>query len=443
MHRLVVLVSLVVLCSVRLQAGQPVDRPNILFILADDLGKEWLSCYGSEHRTPHLDQLAAGGLRFDNAWATPLCTPTRVLMLTGRYAFHTGWTVHHDSPRWGGVFFDWEREIAFPRLFKAAGYTTAMAGKWQVDDFRRHPDCLTRHGFDEWCAWVGFEAGTPPAGERYFNPFIQDRTGWRGPRVGQFGPDVFRNSLIDFMTRHKDGPFLAYYSMVLTHTPMTKTPHNLDTKARGIDLFPGMVDYCDYEVGCLIKALEDLKIRDRTIVIFTADNGTVSGVKCRMHNRLIDGGKGGLTERGICIPFIANWPGRVPVGKTTEEMVDFSDILPTLVELGGAKLPQGVEIDGKSFARTLLGQDEPRPRREWIYSRLGPGQTLRDKCFKLYQDGRLYDLQDDPWEENDLSGREKPEAAQAREKLTAVFRAFPPDVKLPFPRGDRKTQPGA
>ncbi|HSW46257.1 MAG TPA: sulfatase-like hydrolase/transferase [Phycisphaerae bacterium] len=428
------LVMLLAAWPVQLHAADRSERPNILFILADDLGKEWLSCYGSEHRTPNMDRLAEGGLRFENVWATPLCTPTRVLMFTGRYPFHTGWTIHHDSPRWGGVFFDWNKEIAFSRQLKAAGYATAMAGKWQVDDLRRHPDCLRQHGFDEWCAWVGFEAGNPPSAERYFNPFIQDSSGRRGTQAGQFGPDVFRNFLIDFMARHKDGPFLAYYAMVLPHTPFTRTPHKLNTTARGIDLFPGMVDYCDYEIGCLVKALDDLKIRDRTLVIFTSDNGTVSGVECRARGRLVDGGKGGTTERGICVPFIANWPGRTPAGKVTNELVDFSDMFPTLVGLAGAESPENVAIDGKSFLHTLLGRKEPGPRREWIYSRLGPKQTLRDERFKWHQDGRLYDLQADPWEEHDMAGSGHPDARRAIKKLSGVFQSFPKGKDLPFSR---------
>ena len=237
------------------------------------------------------------------------------------------------------------------------------------------------------------------------------------------------------MGRNKDKPFLAYYAMPLVHTPFTKTPHNLDTTATGIGLAAGMLDYCDYEVGCLIKALDDLKIRERTLVIFATDNGTVSGVKCRARGRLVDGGKGGMTERGICVPFIVNWPGRVPAGKATDELIDFSDILPTLCGVAGAKPLAGVEIDGKSFLNTLLGKPEPRPRRDWIYSRLGPKQALRDERFKLMKDGRLFDLLADPWEEHDLTGSENPDAARERKQLSDVFRSFPKDTELPFPRG--------
>ena len=431
MQRIVVVMCLAAVGPAQLEAADRSERPNILFLLADDLGKEWLRCYGSEHQTPNLDRLAAGGMRFENVWCTPLCTPTRVMMLTGRYAFRTGWTIHHDTPRWGGQYFDWNREIAFPRLLKAAGYATAMAGKWQVNDLRTQPDALNRHGFDEYCAWVGFEAGNPSSAERYFNPFIQDSTGRRGTRIGQFGPDVFRGFLIDFMARNKDRPFLAYYAMVLPHAPFTKTPHNLDTTARGDELFPAEVDYIDYEVGCLLKALDDLKIRDRTLVFFAADNGTGAGVPCRARGRPVDGGKGGLTERGICVPFIANCPGRVPAGKVSDELVDFSDICPTLMELAGGQLPPQVTIDGRSLAKTLLGRPETAPPRAWMYSRLGAKWALRDRRFKLHSAGRLYDLQADPWEENDLTGRESPDAARSRETLTTVLRSFPPDAKPP------------
>jgi arylsulfatase A-like enzyme len=415
-------------------ASPPADKPNILFILADDLGKEWLGCYGSEHKTPNIDRLATGGLRFENTWATPLCSPTRVELMTGRYALRTGWTIHYDTPRWGGVCFDFNREVSFPRQLKAAGYATAMAGKWQINDLRAQPDALNRHGFDEYCAWPGFESGNPPSAERYFNPFIQEN-GKRGTRTGEFGPDVFRKFIIDFMSRHKEGPFLAYYAMVLTHTPFTRTPHNLDTTASGMGLFEGMVDYCDYEVGCLMKALDDLKIRDRTLVIFAADNGTVSGVKCRARGRLVDGGKGGMTERGICVPMIANWPGRVPEQKVSDELVDYSDFLPTLCELSGAKPPADVELDGKSFLNTILGKPEPKARREWIYSRLGPKHALRDERFKLMRDGKFYDLQADPWEEHDLARSENADVARGREKLSNVFRSMPKGNELPFDRG--------
>lgn len=401
--------------------------------MADDLGKEWLSCYGSEgHKTPNLDRLAAGGIRLENVYCTPLCTPTRHVLLTGRYPFRTGWTVHHDAPRWGGQYFDWKREVTFARLLRAAGYATAVAGKWQINDLRVHPDGLYHHGFDEHCMWTGFETGNPPSAERYFDPFIV-HNGKRATHAGKFGPDVFAEFLVDFMKRNKDRPFLAYYGMVLTHTPFTKTPRNLDTTAEKIALFPGMVDHTDHLVGRLVKALDDIGIRENTIVVFTTDNGTVRGVKCLANGRLVDGGKASLADRGICVPLIVNGPGLVPGGRETDELIDFSDMLPTLVELAGAQLPIDVTLDGRSFADTLLGRPDGRPKRDWIFSQLGERRVIRDKRFKLWSDGRFYDLAADPLEERDLAGSSDREVVAVRARLERVLNSLPANAKLPWP----------
>ncbi len=414
------------------QAAAGRERPNFLFIMADDLGKEWLSGYGSEcHRTPNLDRLAAEGMRFENFYVTPLCTPTRHVLLTGRYPFRTGWTVHHDAPRWGGQYFDWRREITFARVLRAAGYATAIAGKWQINDLRAQPDALREHGFDEHCMWPGFETGNPPSAERYWDPFIQEN-GRRGTREGAFADDVFVEFLIDFITRHKDRPFLAYYPMALPHTPFTSTPGNRDTKQKGIPLFPGMVDYVDALVGRLVTRLDDLGIRRRTVVVFTTDNGTVSGVKCDRNGRLVNGGKSALTESGICVPLIASCPGRIAEGRVSEELLDISDVFPTLAELASAELPPGVTLDGRSFAGLLLGRDEACVGRQWIFSQLGANRVVRDRQFKLYSDGRFYDVVADPLEERDLAADERTDVVEARRRLAGVLASFPPDAKLPF-----------
>ncbi len=406
------------------------NRPNFLVILVDDLGPEWIGCYGSGHRTPNIDRLAAQGLRFENAWATPLCTPTRHEMLTGRYPFRTGWSVHHDVPRWGPPYFDWEREVTFARVLRDAGYATAVVGKWQVNDFRTHPDALRRHGFDEHCMWTGFESDNPPAGERYFDPYIQEN-GRRGTRTGAFGPDVFTEYLVDFIKRHKDGPFLAYHAMVLTHTPFTKTPDNKNTSLEKAALHPGMVDYVDKNVGRLMETLQELGIRDRTIVIFTSDNGTVRGVLGKQNGRVVNGGKGTLFETGIHVPLIVSWPGHTPSGKATDELVDFSDFLPTIVELAGQKPPAGVTIDGRSLAGMLRGQDGGKPRRAWIFSELGNKRVVRNRRYKLWSSGEFYDLTADPAEEKSLADSQDPRIVTARKELQGVLASIPPVTKLP------------
>lgn len=423
-------------------------RPNIVLIMADDLGSEWFGCYGSEeHETPNIDALAAGGVRFETCYATPLCTPTRTELLTGRYSFRVGWTLygepttggpeerlaepgwinHWDVPRWAGKYFDWEKELTFARILRQAGYATAIAGKWQINDFRRHPDALDRHGFDEHCMWTGFETGNPPSGERYWKPYIQ-QNGDRRTHDGGFGPDTFCEFLIDFMRRNRERPFLAYYPMVLTHGPFTTTPHNRETfgaDVRGPErkqqLFPGMVDYVDHLVGRIVGVLDGMSLRDNTVILFTTDNGS-PGVSCRANGMTVPGGKGKITEAGICVPLIANCPRLVPGGRVTDELVDFSDILPTFAELAGARLPGDVHLDGRSFAPVLLGRESGRRPREWIYSQLGERRVARDKRYKLHQDGRLYDLAEDRLEATDISGSDEPAARAARERLQAALR---------------------
>jgi len=416
------------------------ERPNFLFILADDLGKEWLSCYGSEtHQTPQIDRLAASGVRFENVWATPLCTPTRHEMLTGRYPFRTGWTVHHDVPRWGEPGFQWDREYSLVRSLREAGYATAISGKWQINDLRVHADALHRHGFDEHCVWPGFETGNPPAAERYFDPFLQTN-GKRETHKGKFGPDLLCDFTIDFMTRHKDRPFLAYHAMVLPHTPMSKTPLNLDTTASGTALHPGMVDYVDLIVGRLSGALRDLGIERKTIVVFSTDNGS-PGLRARMRGLDVVGGKTKLIESGICVPFVVSCPGWVQAGEVSDALVDFTDILPTFLDLAGAKLPTNITLDGRSFAGALggkaaagvsdRGQHAPR---EWIFSQLGQVRVVRDKRYKMWSDGRVFDLAADPLEQSDLSGSDNPQHQAARERLQAVLSSLPADREPPFNR---------
>ncbi len=188
------------------------QKPNILFIMADDLGKEWISCYGAEGiETPNIDKLAAGGMRFENVYCMPQCTPTRATLLTGQYPYNNGWVNHWDVPRWGaGCHFDWNHNTTFAKVMKTAGYKTAAAGKWQVNDFRVTPDAMEKHGFDDWCMWTGYETGVDASAERYWDAYLNTREGSK-TYEGQFGEDVFTDFLIDFMKKNKDEPMMMYY----------------------------------------------------------------------------------------------------------------------------------------------------------------------------------------------------------------------------------------
>jgi len=427
--------------------SEPPDgsRPNILLILVDDLGKEWISCYGAEGiQTPHIDRLAATGMRFENAWCMPQCTPTRVTLLTGQYPFRHGWTNHFDVPRWGsGCHFDPELNASFALVLRRAGYATAIAGKWQIDDFRIEPRALDEAGFDQWCVWTGGEGGNPVSGNRYWDPYIHMGEKSRS-HPGKFGPDIYCQFLIDFMHAHRDGPMLLYYPMCLVHGPATTTPDEPNVEGK-LERHKAMVRYMDKLVGRLVGALDELDLRRRTIIIFTTDNGSGGGLTGRRLGHQVRGGKAKMNEAGTAMPFVVNCPGLVPSGVVTEALTDFTDILPTLAELAGTQPDGRFAVDGHSIAGLLLGKAEDSPR-EWIFSmgghpasfrdnRVVPAQryddrVIRDRRWKLWvgtnrQPEALYDMKADPWETNNLIASPEPEAEAAKQRLWAVIERQP------------------
>ena len=431
------------------QASAAESRPNILFIMVDDLGPEWISCYGGlELETPQIDALARGGMRFTNAYSMPQCTPTRVTLLTGQYPFRHGWCNHWDVPRWGaGCHFDPKQNVTFARLLRAAGYATAIAGKWQINDFRVQPGVLKEHGFDEWCMWTGYEGQNPPSGRRYWEPYVFSSGDRSRTHKGRFGPDVYTDFLVDFMRRHRREPMLLYFPMVLTHGPQVHTPAERQAETR-LEKHKAMVRYTDRIVGRLVTTLDQLDIRRRTIVIFTTDNGTSKRFRARMRGasgvRVVRGGKALLTENGPWQPFIVNCPGTVPAGAVNDTLTDFTDMLPTFADLAGVNLPAGLVVDGQSIAPVLMGKKKDGPR-SWILA-MGRGaavldekgvrptqvytdRVLRDKRFKVLVEAgritRLVDLSNDPEEATNLVGSREPEHVAAVRKFARVIAGFP------------------
>ena len=399
------------------------EKPNIIFILIDDLGKEWISCYGSSSvRTPNIDQVAGEGILFHNAWSMPQCTPSRVALLTGQYPHTNGWINHFDVPRWGhGARFDATVNPSFPKILQRAGYHTCAAGKWQINDFRLEPEAMMKAGFDEYCMWTGGEGGNESISDnRYWDPYIHTREGSRTYK-GAFGPDIFCDFITAFLEKHREHPMFIYYPMVLTHTPFVHTPEEPGASSR-FEKHRAMVRYTDLIVGKILSTLESLEIQDDTYFFITTDNGTTRGMIAERNGVFIRGGKAYLTENGINAPFIALCPDRGEV-RETDALVDFTDIYPTFLDLAGLDISLDDPIEGSSFASILRGE-ETGSSRDWILSMGGHPATIgrdgrvknyfsfrdrviRDGRYKVYIDTlkqihRIYDLENDPYETNNL-----------------------------------------
>ena len=340
--------------------------PNIVLVFADDLGKEWIGCYGAEGiETPHIDALAKSGLTFTNFYCMPQCTPSRLTLLTGQYPFQHGWVNHWDVPRWGGgCHFDPSVNPCLGTELKLGNpeYASAIAGKWQIDDFRQEPDALHEAGFDKYCMWTGYEGKNPQSASRYWNPYVYS-DGTSGIRKDKFGPDVFVDFLCDFMEQNRDEPLFLYYPMALPHGPLVHTPSDLAAESK-IEKHIAMVRHVDAQVGKLVAKLKELDIFDNTVFIFTTDNGISGDIKGTIGGHEIQGGKARVTENGICVPLVISWPNKIhsssvlQPGTECDELIDLSDFKPTFLELANIdRTESDSPFEGHSFATLLMGAE--------------------------------------------------------------------------------------
>ncbi|HUT35514.1 MAG TPA: sulfatase-like hydrolase/transferase [Planctomycetota bacterium] len=391
------------------------DRPNILFIFSDDYGIGGVGCYGAQYATPCLDALAKTGTRFTHCFSAPLCAPARALCMSGRYSFRTG-VVDNGT----GARLTPQNATIIAKVLKQAGYATAVAGKWrQLSHFTTAEDAKA-WGFDEFLIW-----GVGGRGERYWDPdYNLNSKPLENPK-GKYGPDLLHDFVVDFIARHKDRPFFVYYPMPLVHGPILRTP---DSAPNSKSLFADNIAYMDKLVGKLVAELDRLGLREKTLVVFTGDNGNVGGGS--IGGRPIDGGKGSMKEGGSRVPLIANWKGTTPAGQVLKDLVDFTDFYPTFAELGGAKLPEGEVVDGRSFAAQLRGQ--PGQPREWVYIQLGGRYYARSARWKLNESGQLFDMKDAPFREIPVAADDAdPEAAAARKALQAALDTLGVAGKVP------------
>jgi len=391
-------------------ASEHDSPPNILFILADDVGSEVLECYGGEsYSTPQIDKLAEQGMRFEHAYVMPVCHPTRICLLGGQYPFRMG------NPNWGSYPPSAEANT-IAQVLKRGGYATAVAGKWQIAMLGEDLSHPNRLGFDEYCLFGWHE------GPRYYEPWIWQNGKKLEDVREKYGPDVYCDFLIDFIQRKRDQPFFAYYPMALCHAVTNDLDEPVPVGPDGrYQTFAEMVSAMDDRVGRIVNAVDEAGLRDNTLVIFLTDNGSpaknIDGVDNHgeliyqpifsiRNGMVIPGGKGQLTDPGTRVPLIVRWPNHIRADSECNDLVDVSDFLPTFAELAGAALPENVTLDGQSFAKRLLG--EGAGKREWVFAEHKGNAFVKDGQWKLYSDGRLFNLEDDPLEKHSLAGTNSP-----------------------------------
>jgi arylsulfatase A-like enzyme len=451
--------GLLVLLS--LGAVQDPERPNVIFILADDLGWTDLGCQGSTYyETPNLDRLAAQGMRFTQGYTCgPNCQPTRAALMSGRYGPRTGvYTV-------GGIErFDWKSRplrpvdnvqklapdvVTVAEALKAGGYATGMFGKWHLgEDPAHHPSA---QGFDEALVTMGrhvdFKTNPPvdvPKGA-YLADFLTDRA-------------------LDFVRRRHGKPFFLYLPHFGVHSPFQAKPELIErfkakAAAGGHDdpVYAAMIASVDESVGRLLALLDELKLAEKTLVIFSSDNGGVGGYVREglkkagdvTDNAPLRGGKGMLTEGGLRVPWIFRWPGRIAPGAVSDSPILSVDLYPTLLETAG--LPADRGLDGASALPVLRGGAAAPRALYWHFPgylgagkdqwRTTPAGAIREGDWKLleyFEDGRLelYDLKSDVGERRNRAA-ELPEKAA---ELHAKLKAWRAEVKAPMPTANAKKE---
>ncbi|AMV35907.1 sulfatase [Planctomyces sp. SH-PL62] len=432
-------------------------KPNVVFILADDLGYSDVACYGGKfYRTPNIDRMATEGIRLTDGYSCgPNCQPTRAALISGQYGPRTGVYTVGSIDR-----FAWRTRPLRPvdnvaklpletftlaQAIQEAGYATALFGKWHLgQDADHHP---SKRGFDEAIVSMGrhFDFKTIPPVDY---------------PAGTYLADFLTDKAVDFITRHKDEPFFLALHHFGVHSPYQAKPEIVarfvGTRPEGghdDPTYAAMIASVDESVGRVLKTIDDLGLGDDTLVIFTSDNGGVGGYSregIRVGHEATDnaplrGGKGMLYEGGVRVPYIFRWPGRIPAGATSDRPVNSVDLYPTLMEVTGGRAKS--TLDGTGYLRLLTTGGADRPGRDALYWhfpgylgaargdwRTTPAGAIRDGDWKLlefFETGKveLYNLRDDPGETRDLAAAD-PDRAGAMHARLVDWRKH---VKAPMP----------
>lgn len=401
--------------------AQASSKPNIILVLGDDVGYEIPTVDGGEsYQTPNMDMMAAEGMRFNQMRASPLCSPSRFMLLTGKYNFR-------NYDKWG-IMDTSNRTIA--NMLQDAGYATCVSGKWQLSGGDVAIHAL---GFQDYMVWGpytsegGSESGFATSltgingkGSRYKNPEIYTDSAYLPSSVtrGKYGDDFFTQFVLDFIDSNVAAkkPFFAYYPMCLVHPPFSPTPLDPEfatwkSPTSDTAFFPSMVYYMDLKLGEIINHVKSLGIGSNTVIIYLGDNGTSGDITSIFNGQPYPGGKSHTKENGTRVPLFVWWQGKVAAGSINNDLVDLTDFMPTLAGIANTPVPTtyGV-LDGVSFAPRLTGL--PGTPRAWTFCHYAPNlikhpntikRWVQDSTYKLYDTTyRFYNVKLDPNEASPL-----------------------------------------
>ncbi len=470
-------------------AARQNQPPNIILIVADDLGYNELGSYGQlKIKTPNLDRLAAEGMRFTQFYSgSPVCAPSRCTLLTGKHPGHALIRDNKEVGKWGpqepeGQWPLAAKEITIAEMLKPAGYSSGAFGKWGLggpgsqghpnfqgfDSFYGYLCQRVAHNYYPTHLWRNHDVDILennhyfPAHQR-LKEELESEHEYARYSGGDYAPTQIAAEALNFIRKNKDGPFFLYYPTVIPHLALQAPQEFIDLYPRDWDdkhylgnqgylptprpnaTYAAMITYMDYNIGLMLDLIDELGLTQNTIVIFTSDNGTTyaGGVDMKFFNSLgnLRGRKGDLYEGGIRVPFIARWPGHIPPGTVSDHLAAFWDIMPTLADLSGTQSP--ADADGLSFVPTLLGQsDQPQP--EYLYwefagyggqqaVRIGKYKAIRRDLKKGNKTFALYDLSQDIGEQNDIADQHPQIMAQVRQ---IVQKAREPSALFPLPVAD-------
>ena len=395
--------SLIIIVSCNIN---DISKPNVILIMADDIGYEALSINGANDiRTPVLDSLAKNGINFKNAYSQPLCTPSRVKIMTGKPNYENYEYFTYLNPK----------EKTFGNLFQDNGYKTLVAGKWQLNGVQFKLDDYTdlkrpyTFGFESYMLWWLAERGS-----RFANPVLVNNEKKIDTSIDDYGPEIVSDYIVDFINEHSNSPFFIYYPMMLVHDPFLPTPNSKDWEneqnrlnSNNPEYFPEMVSYMDSTVGKIINALKNNNIDDNTIIIFLGDNGTDRKVFTKNNNVLVKGSKGLTNKYGTNVPLIISWSKLKKIKNEQTPLVDLIDFYSTFEDLLDVEKKTS---NGVSLLPLLLGENFDE--RKYITTYYNPmwgslyknrAVYIQNKKYKLYKSGSFYNYQLDPEEKYPLS----------------------------------------